>query len=192
MESLLILLAIVGLEAVAAWVKKRSARHNVPEDLPDDDRETFDSDADPEASSEEVSDAPPSLQDLIRKFREEQAKLDGEGLPEEESLQEEEELPEEDVLEIPEEKPEPQGAIPQNEPLAAKWNAEPPAEPVPAVRTEMLVEDGLTAPQKIQTNFNPGLEFNRREAAKGILWAKVLEDPRYKRRSPFPFTVVRR
>lgn len=189
MESLLILLAIVGLEAVAAWVKKRGTQNKVPKDLPDEDPEIFDPEADSETSSEEVFDAPPSLQDLIRKFHEEQTKLDGEDLSEED-------LPEEEVAEIPDATPEPQSVIPQKEPFTATWNVSqgenPVGELVPEVQTESAVDAVSDKPQSIQSNAAPILTFNRREAAKGILWARVLEDPRYKRRSPFPFTAVRR
>ncbi len=37
----------------------------------------------------------------------------------------------------------------------------------------------------------PNLNLNIKETRKGFLWAKVLDDPRFKRRSPYPFTLDR-
>ena len=68
MESLLILLAIVGLQVGAAWFKKRMGQRREPPSS-----ETFESDADDDGERTS-DDASESLQDLIRKFREEQAK----------------------------------------------------------------------------------------------------------------------
>ena len=117
MESLLILLAIVALQVGAAWLKKRVGKSKnpslpedeSPEEYLDEREERNDSPSDAETSD--------SLQDLIRKFREEQAKAldDSEGTAEE-TLSEyvDEPIPEE----LP--KPEPSWSLPVHPSLSKR------------------------------------------------------------------------
>lgn len=204
MESLLILLAIVGLEALASWFKKRSQKRNgkpleyPQESLPEEhsewegEEEDFPEDGPYEEEEDSFEgETPQPLQDLIRKFHEEQAKLSGDSpredappdpfspgvhsekqeaqIPERESFGKAEGFGEEPVAE---EKP---------------WLAEPALlhrESVSAAgKSASLPKTSLSVSKK-----RPAFSFNRREAAKGFLWAKVLDDPRFKRRSPFPIT----
>ncbi len=212
MESLLILLAIVGLEALASWFKKRAQKRNaapierrrLPEDEyrgeecgsdADDFDEEDDGSDDFDEEDEDVSDdegdfgedefpgnPPQPLQDLIRKFQEEQAKLS--------------------------EKRQKESFPPTSPPVFAETRAKEtseqnlfPASPDSFVpkpnpekpRKEIASDDTVrnvfpSPPQNVGSKKSPAFAFNRREAAKGFLWANVLDAPRFKRRSPFPIT----
>ncbi len=202
MESLLILLAIVALQVGASWLKKRVGESknfsppedNPPEEYPEEREEENDSPADAETSG--------SLQDLIRKFREEQAKTldDSEGRFEETS-------PEYADDSVPEDLPEPEPVLAASlppEPIEKEsvpekvfedrfpGVAESTCLPFPEKNAENEQSSAFTdsagkpefgrhlKPLTVRTNF----EFSKENARKGFLWARVLEDPRFKRRSP--------
>lgn len=206
MESLLILLAIVALQVGAAWLKKRVGKSKnpslpedeSPEEYLDEREERNDSPSDAETSD--------SLQDLIRKFREEQAKAldDSEGTAEE--------TPSEYVDEpIPEELPKPEPILVSPRPSESVEKehaservfedrfpsvAESTCLPFPEKKAETEPSSASTAsvdkpeferklkPATVRTKF----EFSKENARKGFLWARVLEDPRFKRRFPMPLS----
>lgn len=208
MESLLILLAIVALQVGAAWLKKRvgesknpSVSENEPPEEYDEREEENDSPSDAETSD--------SLQDLIRKFREEQAKtLD-------DSEENSEEMPSEYSDDpVPEVLPEPEPVLvsPRSSEPIEKENvsgkvfedrfpsvAESTCLPFPEKKaeTEPFSPSAASADKPeferhlksatVRTNF----EFSKENARKGFLWARVLEDPRFKRRSPMPLSCRR-
>lgn len=207
MESLLILLAIVALQVGAAWLKKRvgeSKNLSLPEETSEEYRDEREEEND-SPSDAETSD---SLQDLIRKFREEQAKTldDSEGNFEETS-------PGYFDVPVPEElpKPEPVLVSPRSSEPVEKESvskkifedrfpsvAESTCLPFPEkhVETEQLSTPAVSAEPEferhlksatVRTNF----EFSKENARKGFLWARVLEDPRFKRRSPMPLSCRR-
>lgn len=206
MESLLILLAIVALQVGAAWLKKRvgeSKNSSLPED--ESPEEYFDEreEENGSPSDEETSD---SLQDLIRKFREEQAKTleDFNGNSEESSSEYAddpvpEELPEpEPVLASPrtiqsvEKESVPEKVFENRFPSVAESTCLP--FPEKKAETEQFSPSAASAdkpeferhlkPATVRTNF----EFSKENARKGFLWARVLEDPRFKRCSPMPLS----
>lgn len=205
MESLLILLAIVGLQVGAAWFKKRMGQRREPPSS-----ETFESDADDDGERTS-DDASESLQDLIRKFREEQAKtLDSPEEFSEEPLPEgEEPLPEWNppVREEPLDEPAKPFARAETDKKAADEKifqdrfpaeSESPCLPFPeknALGREVsakpcgereigAVEKGGTLADVPSRANRPDFAFSRENARKGFLWACVLENPRFKRRTP--------
>lgn len=204
MESLLILLAIVGLQVGAAWFKKRMGQRRDPPPF-----ETFERDDDEGERSSSESDASDSLQDLIRKFREEQAKtLDSPEELSEEPLPEggEEPLPEwnppmrEEPLDLP---PKPFVRA-ESEEKAADGNVfqdrfpaetESPCLPFPEKNalerdksddeSENGYSEEIGAAAEVPLSANrPNFAFSRENARKGFLWACVLENPRFRRRAP--------
>ncbi len=205
MESLLILLAIVALQVGAAWLKKRvgeSKNLSEPENEPPEEYLDEREEENGSPSDAETSD---SLQDLIRKFREEQAKTldDSEGNFEESS-------PEYADESVPEELPEPEPVLvaPRSSKPVEKESA---SEKVFEDRFPSVAESScLPFPEKkaeaeqvspsVEPEFERSLkpsviratkfEFSKENARKGFLWARVLEDPRFKRR--FPMTLSRR
>ena len=210
MESLLILLAIIALQYGAEWLKRRAREKR---ENPADDEEYSE---DESAESEEAPSGPsPSLEDLIRKFQEEQAKNGNaeETVPEEdEDLEEDEDFEDdEDLDREPAEEPLPEYSA---KPVFEKKEPLPEPPPVqaltPAASLKTEARDDAAKPllepeKKISANVppkvsavktmpldgRPNFEFSMREARKGFLWAKVLDDPRFRRRSPVPFSSPR-
>jgi hypothetical protein len=209
-ESLLILLAIIALQYGAEWLKKRAQKKR---ENPTDDEEYSENES---AESEEAPSGPsPSLEDLIRKFQEEQAKNGNaeETVPEEdEDLEEDEDFEDdEDLDREPAEEPLPEYSA---KPVFEKKEPLPEPSPVqaltPAASLKTEARDDAAKPlpepeKKISANVppkvsavktmpldgRPNFEFSMREARKGFLWAKVLDDPRFRRRSPVPFSSPR-
>ncbi len=212
MESLLILLAIIALQYGAEWLKKRAQKKR---ENPTDDEEYSE---DESAESEEAPSGPsPSLEDLIRKFQEEQAKNgnaeETENTPEEdEDLEEDEDFEDDEDLDgepaeepLPEysakpvfEKKEPLPEPPHVQALTpaaslkteARDDAAKPL-PEPEKKISANVPPKFSAVKKMPLDGRPNFEFSMREARKGFLWAKVLDDPRFRRRSPVPFSSPR-
>lgn len=205
MESLLILLAIVALQVGAAWLKKRVGENknpSLPENEPpeeylDEREEENDSPSDAETSD--------SLQDLIRKFREEQAKTldDFEGTSEETSPEYadepvSEELPEPEPVLV---SPRPSESVEKEHASERVFEdrfpsvAESTCLPFPEKKaeTEQVSSSTASAAPELERRLKPAsvrakFEFSKENARKGFLWARVLEDPRFKRRFPMPLS----
>lgn len=204
MESILILLAIVALQVGAAWLKTHTGERrktSVPaEESPEEYLDESEEKGEP--SDAETSD---SLQDLIRKFREEQAKtLD--------DFEEHTEAtpPQYAGEPVSEEGPEPEPVLASPRPFKPVEKesasekvfedrfpsvAESNCLPFPEKKADSEPLSVATAP--VEPELGHGLkpaetradfEFSKENARKGFLWARVLEDPRFKRRSPVPLS----
>ncbi len=196
MESLLILLAIVALQVGAAWFKKRIEGSKNPSVPTDESPEEYLDEGEENHDAPSDAETPDSLQDLIRKFREEQAKTM--------------DVPENGDEESPPE-PEPVLASPRSSepieketvspkvfedsfPSVAELNCVPfpekktEVEPEPVSAFAMPTENPEAGPRLNPTPVRADFEFSRENARKGFLWARVLEDPRFKRRSPMPLS----
>lgn len=205
MESLLILLAIVALQVGAAWLKKRvgeSKNSSLPEE---ESSEEYLDEREEENGSPSDAETSDSLQDLIRKFREEQAKTleDFEGNSEESSTEYAddpvpEELPEpEPVLASPrtiqpvEKERASEKVFEDRFPSATESNCVP--FPEKKADIEPLSVSSASAEPELGQSLKPvavraNFEFSKENARRGFLWARVLEDPRFKRRSPVPLS----
>ncbi|MCK9181922.1 MAG: hypothetical protein M0P13_03450 [Fibrobacteraceae bacterium] len=227
METILILVGLVLLQAVPGWLKKRAEKKRAEAQRvsrPDTSYPVGKNE-----TSEASSESHDSLQDLIRKFNEEQKKrFSDEDLPPggsaeesgkesggeeaEEDLPDEEGFPpeplEEDLPAKPvfEEKKKNVEVKKHFETASFEGSSRPAPAPSlmvePANKAPVLhVEDELEkihsaawkdeigrAPKSVDgaTQGRPVLSLNIKEARKGFLWAKVLDDPRFKRRSPLP------
>ncbi len=202
MESLLILLAIVALQVGAAWLKKRvgeSKNLSEPENEPP---EEYLDEREEESGSPSDAETSDSLQDLIRKFREEQAKtLDTleerseETPPQYADESVSEELPEPEPVLSPrlsepiEKESAPEKVFEDRFPSVAESNCVPfPEKKAEAEQVSPSVEPEFERSLKPSVIRTTKFEFSRENARKGFLWARVLEDPRFKRRSPMPLS----
>lgn len=186
-----IMVMVAGIKALIGWVENRAkgGQNSRPAEFEDYEPEE-------DESVESSEDSQQSLQDLIRKFQEEQAKTLSE--PVEDSTEEPaeelpEDLPEAPVRNFSEEVSAPVLEVPSEPPRRmSAWEAhlqkisaepEPPEVDLSAAEDVSAFEiaDETPAPRR-----KSGLEFSKREARKGILWSQVLNDPRYRRRSPLP------
>lgn len=223
METILILVGLVLLQAVPGWLKKRAVKKRAEAQRVSRPDSGYPVGKDESSDASSKSHDP--LQDLIRKFNEEQKKRFSEedlGVPAEESQKEsggeeaEEEFPDEEDL-PPEPLEEGLPAKPVFEerkkivevkkrfetasfeglsrPVPAPSLVVEPANKAPVLHVEDELEkihsaawkDEIgTAPKSVnnEPQWSPVLSLNIKEARKGFLWAKVLEDPRFKRRSP--------
>lgn len=189
MEGLLFFLVIVALQVGATWIKKRAEQKSRPVPPPEqeyDDESEYGNDEDDfpdEDDMEPEEDLPPTppdpLQELIRKFREEQAKQNGEILPEPESpkvLTEQESIPEE----IPAVSPQ----ATETPPLQNRFQEAAriyTSSDVPEASDEISRAEIADTDYSREQTPEPKFAFSIREARKGFLWANVLNDPRFKR-----------
>ena len=196
MEGLVFLIAIVALQVGAAWLKKRGDAHRRNQLPPDSsERNEYGADDDDEEYSPEDEDVPSgtpdSLRELIRKFREEQEKRSID--PPEVIRQKKMESPESDEPEVVIKPAEAPKAVPAN-PYAAYAALSPVAgeltSPIEkdAIAASSIGVDAVPASSVATLPFRR-FEFNQKEARRGILWAKVLDDPRFRRRNPVPFNL---
>src|SRR5574344_984283 len=234
-ETLLLFLIIFAFNAVPAWLKKRKMKTEGTKEEPQR--------TEPE-EPKDASGAPPSLQDLIRKFNERQKEFKPDGddsadadseddeRGESDSREETDENPDDDKSEeidtakrIPDEyrraeteaakRPSPaeakrdvhgthsadalreesslieahrkaELARKEAEVEAAAKLAKAEAEKAAAAEIGAKVPEHLrpvpsAAPNAALRNF----KFDVQEARRGFLWAKVIDDPRFRRRNPF-------
>ena len=181
MEGLLFFLVIVALQVGATWIKKRAEQKSRPVPPPEQeygDESEYGNDEDDfpdEDDMEPEEDLPPTppdpLQELIRKFREEQAKQAGNIAPQPQKVVKKPEP-------IPEPKPAEEIPVPNPFQNAAKLYAE-----ESPVEIAHFNDNSEALETKIPTSQKeiPKFAFNRQEARKGFLWANVLNDPRFKR-----------
>ncbi|MBP5247402.1 MAG: hypothetical protein J6Z31_06035 [Fibrobacter sp.] len=180
MENLVTVLITLAIIAYSAYRKSKRQGHNEP--LPPDT--SWEQDDVEEDVSEEAPPVPDPLQDLIRKFREEQAKTaQGDASPKV--------VPSKKIVEADQKTFEHQSKriessyAPKKDFTRISKNEE--VKPVfvpmpePEVSSFKLEETLPQTPLQRKSNF----DLNIKDARKGFLWAKVLDDPRFKRRSPF-------
>lgn len=191
---IVVMLVIAGFKAGTAWLGKHLHKNSDSNPAPEEELEPEDE------SKEESSEASQqSLQDLIRKFREEQAKTLPEETVEDES-DDDEEIPEEipeapvleerrDVLEDFEEVPDAVSEQPRMSAWEAhlqKLSAESEEQKAESVEAPDVSLFEIAEPTVPTVRGRPRLDFSKREARKGFLWAQVLDNPRFRRRSPLP------
>ena len=216
MESLLILVGIIALQIGAAWLKQRGKRNSTPHrenenehDLPPDfEAEKYSDDDDDENSDVEIN-TPESLQELIRRFRAEQTKLDGEGndidiqvssttttTSNGETKTESYTKTYSTKADKPETKAETNSA-PENS-SAEVFTAKAP-EPETFTKqnfdystdfeseSDFEIQDETTAAEISDSDLQSAhvshskIAFNPKEARKGFIWASILENPRFRR-----------
>lgn len=231
MENLIGLLITIAIVAYSAHRKAKQLRQNPPpadssrraswesEESEETDEEWDEnSEEDLEDEEETSPQTPDPLQDLIRKFKEEQAKaMRGEvssaPAPQKKIIEAEQKTlsseipsghrefehkakhfesapapkapahsyaPKKDFTQVPAQEFEEAKSV-----FAAKLK--------PALKdpnADVSANEISSEPKHSKHSSN--LDLNIKEARKGFLWAKVLDDPRFKRRSPYPFTLDRR
>ncbi len=209
MENVIGLLITIAIVAYSAHRKAKQLRQDPPQqNLPQDD-ESWQSE-EPETSSPQT---PDPLQDLIRKFKEEQAKAmrgeDAAPAPQRKIVQAEQKTLSDEIPAAHknfehqakrfESAPTPQA--PEHTEYAPKKDftrvTRPEFEEAKSVFDEksLELEAEISEPKRsVKPSASHHSKFNMdiKDARKGFLWAKVLEDPRFKRRSPYPFILGRR
>ena len=208
MENVIGLLITIAIVAYSAHRKAKQLRQNPPQqNLPQD--ASWQSE-EPETSSPQT---PDPVQDLIRKFKEEQAKtMRGEAsapAPQKKIVQAEQKTLSDEIpvahknFEHQAKRFEsaPTSQAPEHREYAPKKDftrvTRPEFEEAKSVFDEKFLEleTEISEPKRlVKPSASHHSKFNMdiKDARKGFLWAKVLEDPRFKRRSPYPFILGRR
>ena len=208
MENVIGLLITIAIVAYSAHRKAKQLRQDPPQqNLPQD--ASWQSE-EPETSSPQT---PEPLQDLIRKFKEEQAKaMRGEAsapAPQKKIVQAEQKTLSDEIpaahknFEHQAKRFEsaPTSQAPEHTEYAPKKDftrvTRPEFEEAKSVFDEkpLELEAEISEPKRlVEPSASHHSKFNMdiKDARKGFLWAKVLEDPRFKRRSPYPFILGRR
>lgn len=208
MENVIGLLITIAIVAYSAHRKAKQLRQDPPQqNLPQD--ASWQSE-EPETSSPQT---PEPLQDLIRKFKEEQAKaMRGEAsapAPQKKIVQAEQKTLSDEIpaahknFEHQAKRFEsaPTSQAPEHTEYAPKKDftrvTRPEFEEAKSVFEEksLELEAEISEPKRlVEPSASHHSKFNMdiKDARKGFLWAKVLEDPRFKRRSPYPFILGRR
>ena len=218
MENVIGLLITIAIVAYSAHRKAKQLRQDPPQqNLPQDASwQSEESDEEWEEDSEEGKVSPQTpdpLQDLIRKFKEEQAKaMRGEAsapAPQRKIVQAEQKTLSDEIpaahknFEHQAKRFEsaPTSQAPEHTEYAPKKDftrvTRPEFEEAKSVFDEksLELEAEISEPKRlVKPSASHHSKFNMdiKDARKGFLWAKVLEDPRFKRRSPYPFILGRR
>lgn len=218
MENVIGLLITIAIVAYSAHRKAKQLRQNPPQqNLPQDESwQSEESDEEWEEDSEEGKVSPQTpdpLQDLIRKFKEEQAKAmrgeDAAPASQRKIVQAEQKTLSDEIpaahknFEHQAKRFESASTsqAPEHTEYAPKKDftrvTRPEFEEAKSVFDEksLELEAEISEPKRsVKPSASHHSKFNMdiKDARKGFLWAKVLEDPRFKRRSPYPFILGRR
>jgi len=219
MENLVTIVITLAVVLYSAYRKSKRQNQNdpLPRDSSWDAEEISEDDADGDSMENAAPQPPDPLQDLIRKFKEEQAKsMRGEvpsaPIPQKKIVEAEQKTFSEEISssrrEFEHQAKKIESASPAPAPVHMEYAptkdftrvTRPKFEEVKSVFEENSdalenSDEGILTHEismKQSSLCKAKFDMDIKEARKGFLWAKVLDDPRFKRRSPYPFTLGRR